>query len=546
MRKLVFRNIIFFITVFLFGCALSKNSSLDNAIPIPPESPSLENIVTTEEQLPSLDDPTGEVNGESKTENVAYTIEYDKENSVSESENRENKQVLLDSALDFYKTSQEFWSEGNLERALEALDEAYLLVLQVDSGDDPDISQQKEDLRFMVSKRILEIYASRYTAVNGNHKAIPLIMNEHVQKEIKLFQNRERKFFIESYKRSGKYREKIVKELRDAGLPVELSWLPLIESGFKVRALSRARALGLWQFIPSTGYKFGLNRNTWIDERLDPEKATLAAIDYLKELHQIFGDWTSVLAAYNCGESAVLKVIRQQKINYLDNFWDLYTMLPRETARYVPRFLATLHILHDPAQYGFTLDELDTPVPYETAMIEKPVQLKVLADKMGISHGDLVDLNPELRHKATPPAQYSLKVPEGQKQTFLAVLDTVPKWKPPQSTYVYHRVRKGQTLSLIAMKYRTSVRSIVRVNNLRRKHFIRVGQKLKIPLRRGVTRTKVVSKEELPTGGKYRVRKGDSLWLIAKRFNTNTKTLKKINNLRTTRLYVGQILHISR
>src|SRR3970282_2182076 len=165
----------------------------------------------------------------------------------------------------------------------------------------------------------------------------------------------------------------MIKAFHEAGIPEEISWLPLIESGFKVRALSRSRALGLWQFIPSTGYKFGLKRNTWIAERLDPAKSTAAAIAYLKELHQIFGDWATVLAAYNCGEGNVLRAIRGQKTDYLDNFWDLYGRLPRETARYLLRFLTVLTVLKDPSKYGFTLDELDTPVPYELVSIDKPV-----------------------------------------------------------------------------------------------------------------------------------------------------------------------------
>ncbi|MCK5512234.1 MAG: lytic transglycosylase, partial [Thermodesulfovibrionia bacterium] len=157
---------------------------------------------------------------------------------------RNSEQFLLDTALDFCDTAQEFWSEGNLEKAIEALDQAYTLVLKVDTEKTPELIQQKEDLRFMISKRILEIYASRYTAVDGNHEAIPLTMNKYVEKEIKQFQGRERLFFIAAYKRSGRYRSKIVNALNEAGLPEELSWLPLIESGFKVRALSRARALG--------------------------------------------------------------------------------------------------------------------------------------------------------------------------------------------------------------------------------------------------------------------------------------------------------------
>ncbi len=463
-------------------------------------------------------------------------------------EPEENGQDLLDSALDFVNASQEFWSEGSLDSAIVALDQAYHAVIKVDIESNPELIQQKEDLRFMISKRILEIYASRYTAVSGNHNEIPLTMNAHVEKEIKRFQGPERRFFIESYQRSGRYMDKILASLKEAGLPEELAWLPLIESGFKVRALSRARALGLWQFIPSTGYKFGLKRDTWIDERLDPEKATAAAIAYLKELHQIFGDWTTVLAGYNCGEGRVMKKIRNQKINYLDNFWDLYKQLPRETARYVPRFLATLHILKDPARFGFELDGPLSPLAYETVTVNKPMQLKAIAGKLDFPTKEFTELNAELRQKATPPAPYSLKVPVGRRNVFLAHLDEIPKWSPPKSSYVMHRVRSGETLSIIALRYRTSVSKIVRANNIRRKHFIRAGKKLKIPLRGtrvGQEYASSQSKAQLMPGGNYRVKKGDSLWLIAKKFKTNTKKLQKINELRNTRLSVGQVLKVA-
>lgn len=455
------------------------------------------------------------------------------------------EQEMLDTALEFCDASQEFWSEGNLEKANEALDEAYALVLKVNTDKYPELVQQKEDLRFMISKRILEIYASRYTAVNGNHKEIPLTMNKHVEKEIKRFQGREKKFFVESYKRSGMYMEKILADLKEAGLPEELAWLPLIESGFKVRALSRARALGLWQFIPSTGYKFGLKRDNWVDERLDPDKATAAAIAYMKELHNIFGDWTTVLAAYNCGEGRVLKKIRNQKINYLDNFWDLYQQLPIETARYVPRFLATLHILKDPEKYGFSLEEIDDPVTFETININKPLQLKAVAKKLGVPGKLLSGLNPELRHNVTPDSPYILKVPVGMGETLLASIDEIPKWYPPKNAYVYHRIKKGETLSVIALRYRTSVTKIVRANNIKRKHMIRTGQKLKIPLRGSSVNTAYASKDKLLPGGKYLIKKGDSLWLIARKFKTNTKKLKQLNNLQSTRLYVGKYLKIT-
>jgi len=425
----------------------------------------------------------------------------DEEEIIAEEGQGDEKQSLLDTALEFYQASQELWSRGELEEAIAALDEAYSFILQVNSESDPAMMQEKEDLRILISKRLIEIYASRYSTVNGSHKAIPLTINEHVEYEIKHFQTVERDFFINSYKRSGRYIDKIVKALNEAGLPEELAWLPLVESGFNVRALSPARALGLWQFIPSTGYKFGLKRDDWIDERLDPEKSTKAAIAYLQELHLMFGDWTTVLAAYNSGEGNVLSVIRGQKINYLDNFWDLYQRLPRETARYVPRFLATLHIVKEPGKYGFDLGEREEPLSCEVVTVEKQATLDAITKEVGISEALLSDLNPELRMKVTPPTAYSLRIPPAMSEGLLARLDSIPEWtrvrtssakrhtkSPSKLSYVYHRVSEGECLSSIAERYKTTVAAISKANNIRNGQFIKTGQKLKIPLRGGKIR----------------------------------------------------------
>ncbi len=455
-------------------------------------------------------------------------------------------QTDLDEALELCQLSQDYWQQGELENAVEALDRAYALIISVDTSDQPKLIQQKEDLRFMISKRILEIYASRNIVVNGNYNAIPIIINRHVQAEIDRFtKGGERRFFIESMKRSGRYRDRMVTALKDAGLPEQLSWLPLIESGFKTNALSRSRALGPWQFIPSTGYKFGLRRNKFIDERMDPEKSTRAAIDYLKELHGMFGDWSTVLAAYNCGEGRVLRVIRSQNINYLDNFWDLYEKLPRETARYVPRFMATLHILNNLEAYGMDQIVLDRPLEFETVIINKQVSLRNVAKSIGVSEKELIGLNPELRYKIAPGDSYGLRVPSGNGEILLAQIDSIPVSHPPQRAYVYHRVRHGETLSVIARKYRTSVRSIMRANNMRRSNYIVAGKRLKIPRRGYMTRApKTVQKPRNGEALTHVVRKGDSLYIIASKYGTTTKKIQELNNLRSTILYKGQVLTI--
>ena len=460
---------------------------------------------------------------------------------ASQSETEAAIQAEIDKALEYYEASQDFWQQGEFDNALHALDQAYQQIMTVDAAELPKFIQQKDDLRYMISKRILEIYASRHNTAKGNGHAIPREMNQHIRREVKFFtEGRGRGFFINAYKRSGRYRPYIVEQLKKAGLPEELSWIPLIESGYKTRALSRARALGLWQFISSTGYKFGLKKNQYVDERLDPFASTHAAIAYLKELHGIFGDWTTVMAGYNCGEYRVLRTIRRQNVNYLDNFWDLYQMLPRETARYVPKFMAALHIIDNLDKYGMQDVAVDEPVEFETVSIEKQVHLKDVAKALAIGRETLVDLNPELRYKILPDEPYELKIPPGKHELLLAKIEDIPEYTEAAPAIAYHRVRRGETLSTIAQRYRTSVRQIALYNNINRHNYIVAGNILKIP-HAGASAPASTSSESPIT---YKVRRGDSLWTLAKRYNTTTKKIQSLNNMESVNLYIGQTLKI--
>ena len=547
------RVIILSVFIFLFLCGCVQNLHKNPASPeenffsdqgSSPDPGTMSDNVASDISSPTdafdLSELPEKVDTEDQNSSLAGPV------SPEDSDQGEKIQSALDEALDFCQASQDFWQKGELENALEALDHAYALILKTDTTNSPKLIQQKEDLRFMISKRILEIYASRNIVVNGNHNAIPLVMNKHVQLEINHFTKYgEKSFFIEAYKRSGKYRPYIVSQLKAAGIPVELSWLPLIESGFKVNALSRARALGPWQFIPSTGYKFGLKRDKYIDERIDPVKSTHAAIAYLKELHQIFGDWSTVLAAYNCGEGRVLRVIRSQNINYLDNFWDLYERLPRETARYVPRFMAALFIINNPEKYGLNAITVDEPLEYENVTVSKQIHLKNIAKEIGVPEKTLRELNPELRYRILPQDKYPLRVPPGKSEVLLANLDKIPVSYPPQSAYVYHRIRPGESLSTIARRYHSSVRKIMRANNLNRSSYIVAGKKLKIP-RRGTMpyRPKIDRNKDFTLPSTHTVKSGDSLWNIAKRYGTTTQKIQSLNNLQTTQLHIGQALKI--
>ena len=402
-----------------------------------------------------------------------------------------NKDILND-ALKFCQLAQGFWQNGDIENAISSLDQAYAQIIKVDTFNRPRLIQQKEDLRFLITRRIQDIYASRNDAAKKNYSAIPRVMNEFVKSEIESLTNgSEKDFFINAYQRSGRYRKQIESELVQEGLPTELAWLPLIESGFNVKAMSPARALGLWQFIPSTGYRFGLTRDKYIDERLDPDKSTKAAISYLKELHDLFGDWETVLAAYNCGEGRVMRVINTQSINYLDNFWDLYQKLPQETARYVPRFMATLQIVSHPDQYGLTDISPESPVDFDTVPVSRQLHVKNIADATGIMESILKKLNPELRYDITPGDNYPFKIPRGSADLLMSKLDDIPEVTDiPNETsttikgtskLVSHKVKRGETLASLAKKYHTSPESIAHANKLKKSSKVQTGKVLMIP-----------------------------------------------------------------
>ena len=475
-------------------------------------------------------------------------------NGAANEREREKGRDIMEEALELLDESREYWVKGDLENALDLLDQAYALLLDTDG--EPDVARQKDDIRLLISKQILAIYSSMHTTTSGKHSEIPHVVNSDVEKEIKLFQTVERDFFIQSHERSAFYRPIILKELKKAGLPEELSWLPLVESGFKIRALSRARALGLWQFIPSTGYKYGLNRDEWIDERLDVEKSTRAAIDYLKELHGMFGDWLTVLAAYNCGEGRVLKVISRQHINYFDRFWDLYRQLPYETARYVPRFLATLQIIKNPKKYGFDLNESlerQNAYRYETVKTDKSMRLQDIAQYLGTPEEAIATLNSELRQNITPDKEYNLKVPPGMAEKSAKIMDEIPKYEKPRQVFVHYKAKRGETVVSIARKYKTPVSAIMAYNNVSSRKRLTTGQRLIIPVQgTGYARARSAQqsdKDDIHVSGetiKYRAKKGDTLVSVAKRFDTTADDIRRLNKFKKGKtLKGGQVILIS-
>ena len=464
----------------------------------------------------------------------------------------------VDEIVDLLRLSQAYRDKGDMDNALKSLDKAYAILL-AEEEDNSVVVRQKDDLRLMIARKIMEIYTGRRAATIGKQSEIPLIMNADVEKEIRSFQTIERSFFERSYERSGYYLPIMKQQLRQAGLPEELAWLPLVESGFQVNALSKARALGPWQFIPSTGYKYGLNRDLFIDERMSVEKSTQAAIAYLTDLHGLFGDWLTSLAAYNCGEGRVLKVISRQQINYLDHFWDLYQALPYETARYVPRFLATLHIVKNPKKFGMNLpDPYAKPIAFETVRTTRSMKLFDIACQMGISPDTLYMLNPELRHQMTPDRPYDLKIPQGLGQQYALVADQIKESKPPvpererRTKVVKYKVKQGDTLASISKRFGVSSKSILAANGMKSESQVTAGKVLKVPAATRDKGTQVASGKKgkskkaaaEPATIKVTVKKGETITQIAKRYHTTPTEIRKMNNLQGSQLKSGQVLKV--
>ncbi len=359
-----------------------------------------------------------------------------------------------------------------------------------------------------------------------------------------------RRWIEKSMERGAPYLPIIKKKLRKAGLPEELAYLPVIESGYKPLARSRAGAVGIWQFIPGSARKFGLEVNWWIDQRRDPIKSTDAAIRYLKELYKIFGKWDLALSAYNYGEG---KLKRKMKRYGTNNFWKLRRRLPRETRNYVPQFFAVLTILSDPVRYGIKIPRRFEPFVYDSVRVPHPVSLDVAAKWAGVPLRELIRLNLEFKRGLAPPyyRNYYLRIPKGTGEAFVSAMESTPRSR--WYTVTYHRVRRGENLISIARRYHVSSRMLARVNRISNPRRLKPGRVLVIPMSSGYARyiaenvdIKIVNRNGSTRVVKYRVKRGDSLKRISRKFGVSVKALKRWNGLKGSRLKPGQMLIVYR
>ena len=383
---------------------------------------------------------------------------------------------------------------------------------------------------------------------------VPVETNQSVVSFIRYFQGPKKNWMMNSLRRAGRYMPRMQSIFREEGLPEDLVYLALIESGFNPYAQSRAGAVGIWQFIPETGIRYGLRITPWVDERRDPEKSTRAAARYLKDLYAQFGDWYLAAAAYNCGEKNVEFALQRYS---LDNFWHLTQLphFPTETKEYVPKYLAAMMIAKEPHKYGFGRIEQDNPVKYNLVEIPHPTNIKAVAQACDTEADVLLSLNPELKRACVPESGYKLKVPPGVDYSLLKDL---PPLEPvrPATTLRTHRVSKGETLASIARKYNVSVDSIRRANKLARTDRVRAREVILVPTAtpkreqedRGLRQASKAeearppspssspssSRESLTARGTHsqivhEVKKGETLFRISKQYGVDVSAIKGWN-----------------
>ena len=384
---------------------------------------------------------------------------------------------------------------------------------------------------------------------------ITVTRNERVEDWIDFLTGRNRDRTALWLERSGKYGPMIREELRGRGMPEDLLYLALIESGLSPKAYSRAAASGMWQFIAETGQRYGLEVNDVVDERRDPIRSTRAALDYLEELHERFDSWYLAAAAYNTGENRVGRIMREMfgtERGTDEHFWKIAPRLPRETRDYVPLMLAAGHIAKEPAKYGFDALKYQSPLTYDVVWVPGAIELDAVARALAITVDSVADMNTQLVAGVTPRGRaWPVRIPTGTRDVFAANFPAIyrearlamAKRAAEEKTLATHRVRRGETLSHIAQRYGVSVAALRAANGGLSPTRLRAGQDIRLP---GGTGDRVATRATSSAVRWHQVRSGESLWTIARRYDVSTNQLRAWNDLgRRSVIHPGQRLRIA-
>ncbi len=363
----------------------------------------------------------------------------------------------------------------------------------------------------------------------------PIVENEKVRYFVDYYTGRARNTFKIWLERSGRYLPMMQEIFAEEGLPKDLAYLAMVESGFNDKAYSWAHAVGPWQFIESTGRRYGLKNDWWHDERRDPEKATRAAARFLSDLHKSFdGDWYLAVPSYNAGPGKLRQAIKRYKTR---DFWEISRgkYLKAETKNYLPKLLAVILIAKDLEKYGFTDLDYQEPLAYDTAELSSSTDLEVIARLSGSDYAEIKKLNPELKRWCTPPAvkSFQVRLPAGSQTVFSEKLAQLPKRE--RANYVRHKIKSGDTLLALSSRYGVRVSDIKRLNSIKNARAIQIGTNLIVPLNPDSNGSKPLAelKDDYKRSrlSRYTVRSGDSLWKISRKFNVSEKQLRVWNKL---------------
>lgn len=441
--------------------------------------------------------------------------------------------IMLSSGIDIRGNQQ---LSDEFDRIVDQVNGLEMEALKQGNGFAPQVELTPADVASDVTFTVDPNLVAKATADLATTKSdLPLVMNDYVAAFINFFANTQKghNTLLHSFQRSGRYRAMIQRVMAEEGVPQDLIYLAVAESGFQPRAINRgSHAGGIWQFMPTGQY--GLTRNSYVDERFDPEKSTRAYARYMKFLYNQLGDWYLAMAAYDWGAGNVQRAV--QKTGYAD-FWELYKRhnLPGETANYVPEILAAIIIANNPTQYGFDDVTLDPPVLTDNVTVNYSVDLRLVSDLVGAPLDEIEALNPSLLRMDTPSdTPYDLHLPAGTATLFEERVASIPEAK--RSSWRYHMVEAGDTFASVARTYRVQPAELAAANQLTESDSLQYVTALVVP----VAPVQETSLHRVL----YTVRRGDTLVTIADRFGVSLTELRTWNHLTGTRVEPGHRLHV--
>ena len=442
--------------------------------------------------------------------------------------------VMLMSGMDLKGDPQ---LADEFEHLLSAVNSLEMAALKQGNGFSPALEAAPLDAANEVTFAANAALTAKVTAELKTTKSdFPLVINDYVTGFINYFSNSAagHAHLLRSLERAGKYKEMISKHLSEEGVPQDLIYLAVAESGFQPQALNaRSGAGGMWQFMPTGAY--GLARNGWFDERFDPEKSSKAYARYMRTLHDQFGDWYLAMAAYDWGPGNVQRAV--MRTGYAD-FWELYkrNMLPAETKNYVPGIIAAIIMAKNPTQYGLEKMVPDAPVLSDKVTVDYSIDLRLVADVTNATLQEIVALNPSLLRMNTPrDVSFDLHIPVGTHEVFASRVKDIPEDK--RSSWRFHVVRGGETLDGIALAFHAHAKEIAETNDLPAGEGVDTGDELVIPV------ASAAAAGVHPA--RYTVRKGDTLVTVADRFSVSVEQLHRWNHLSSNAVKPGAMLLVA-